>query len=49
MSKFFERTSSHWVKYSEYVYRHDKDGVLYLTPKPKAKPLIIDLIITYGL
>ena len=40
MSMFFERTSSHWVKYSEYEYRHGKDGVLYLTPKPKAKPLV---------
>jgi len=42
MSKFFERTSSHWVKYSEYEYKQGKDGVLYLTPKPNAEPIVFD-------
>ena len=42
MSKFFERTSSHWVKYSEYEYKQGKDGILYLTPKPTAEPVVYD-------
>jgi len=42
MSSFFQTTSSHWVKYSEYEYRHGKDGILYITPKLKAKPLVYD-------
>ena len=42
MSSFFQMTSSHWVKYSKYEYRHSKEGVLYITPKPTAKPLVYD-------
>lgn len=41
MNSLFQKTSSHWVKYSEYVCR-EKDGVLYVMPAPKAKPVIID-------
>ena len=41
MNSLFQKTSSHWVKYSEYECR-EKDGVLYAMPTPKAKPVIID-------
>ncbi len=41
MNSLFQKTSSHWVKYSEYECR-EKDGVLYVMPAPKAKPVIID-------
>jgi len=37
MKNLFERASSHWVKYSEYVI---KDG--YITPAPNAKPCVYD-------
>jgi predicted nucleic acid-binding Zn ribbon protein len=42
MNNLFQQTSSNWVKYSEYEYRHSKDGILYITPKPNAKPIIYD-------
>ncbi len=41
MNSLFQKTSSYWVKYSEYACR-EKDGVLYVTPAPKAKPVITD-------
>lgn len=40
--KLFERTSSTWVRYSEYEWRKAKDGTLYLTPAPGATPSIYD-------
>jgi len=42
MNNFFQMTSSYWVKYNEYEYRHDKDGILYIMPKTTAKPLVYD-------
>lgn len=42
MRNLFERTSSIWVRYSEYEWKKDKDGVLYLTPAPDAAPDIYD-------
>ena len=41
MNNLFQKTSSHWVKYSEYELR-EHDGILYLKPAPKAKPIIYD-------
>jgi hypothetical protein len=41
MNNLFQKTSSHWVKYSEYELR-EKDGILYLKPAPKAKPVVYD-------
>ena len=42
MSSLFQKTSSHWVKYSEYEYKQGGDGTLYLSPKAKAKPTVYD-------
>ena len=44
MNNLFQKTSSHWVRYSAYEYRRGEDGVLYLTPAPKAKPCVYDPI-----
>ena len=41
MNNLFQNASSHWVKYSEYELR-ENDGVLYLKPAPKAKPVVYD-------
>ena len=41
MNSLFQKTSSSWVKYSEYQCR-EKDGTMYVMPAPKAKPVIID-------
>jgi len=41
MNNLFQKTSSHWAKYSEYELR-ENDGVLYLKPAPKAKPIVYD-------
>lgn len=32
MKNLFERTSSTWVRYSEYEWKEAEDGILYLTP-----------------
>ena len=42
MRNLFERTSSHWVRYSEYEWLAAEDGTLYLTPAKNAKPEIYD-------
>lgn len=42
MSNLFEKTSSNWVRYSDYEWKKDKSGVLYLTPASEAKPNIYD-------
>ena len=42
MNNLFERSSSSWVKYSEYECRRAKDGKQYVTPAPNAKPEIYD-------
>ena len=41
MNNLFQKTSSHWVRYSEYELR-ENDGILYLKPAPKAKPDVYD-------
>ena len=41
MNSLFQKTSSHWVKYSEYELI-EKDGILYLKPAQKAKPVVYD-------
>ena len=38
MANLFQRTSSYWVRYSEYEYKTGADDVVYLTPAPKSKP-----------
>ena len=41
MNNLFQKTSSHWVRYSEYEWR-EHDRILYLKPAPKAKPIVYD-------
>ena len=40
--KLFERTSSTWVRYSEYEWKKADDDALYLIPAPNAQPSIYD-------
>lgn len=47
MKNLFERTSSHWVRYSEYEWKRAQDGVLYLTPAKTAKPSIYNPLAEY--
>ena len=42
MKNLFERTSSNWVRYSEYKWKADGNGTLYLTPSKTAQPSIYD-------
>ena len=42
MNNLFERTSSQWVRYSEYEWKAAEDGTLYLTPTKAAQPGIYD-------
>lgn len=42
MKNLFERTSSHWVRYSAYEWKQDEKGILYLTTAQGAKPEIYD-------
>ena len=42
MMNLFRKTSSNWVRYSEYVLREADDGTIYVTPAPNAKPIIYD-------
>lgn len=42
MNHLFQKTSSHWVKYSEYELKKAGDGKAYVTPAPKAKPAVYD-------
>lgn len=42
MKNLFERTSSHWVRYSAYEWKKDEGGILYLTAADGAKPEIYD-------
>ena len=42
MKSLFERTSSNWVRYSEYEWKADSSGTLYLTPTKTAQPSIYD-------
>lgn len=47
MNNLFERTSSHWVRYSEYEWKTTEDGVLYITPVKTAIPSIYDPLKEY--
>ena len=47
MKNLFERTSSNWVRYSEYEWRAAEDGTLYLTPAKTAQPSIYDPLAEY--
>ena len=42
MNNIFQETSSQWVKYSEYEFKKAADGMHYVMPAPKAKPIIFD-------
>ena len=42
MTNLFQRASSHWVKYSEYELTKTADGMRYIKPAPKAKPVVYD-------
>ena len=42
MNSLFQQTSSHWVKFSEYLLKEAKDGQRYVTPAPKARPTVYD-------
>ena len=42
MNNLFQRASSHWARYDEYVWQKAKDGTLYIKPAPKAKPIVYD-------
>lgn len=47
MKSLFERTSSNWVRYSEYEWKEAKDGNLYLMPAKTAQPSIYDPLSEY--
>ena len=47
MKSLFERTSSNWVRYSEYEWKEAEDGNLYLTPAKTAQPSIYDPLSEY--
>ena len=40
MTNLFQRTSSHWVRFSEYELKEAKDGQRYVTPAPKSRPTL---------
>jgi len=42
MKNLFQRSSSHWVKYSEYILKEAADGQRYVMPALKAKPTVYD-------
>ncbi len=47
MKSLFERTSSNWVRYSEYEWKAAADGTMYLTPTKTAQPSIYDPLAAY--
>lgn len=47
MKHLFERTSSNWMRYSEYEGKSAEDGTLYLTPTKTAQPSINDPLAEY--
>ena len=47
MKNLFQRTSSHWVRYSEYEWKTAENGMLYLTPTATAQPGIYDPLSEY--
>ena len=40
MKQYFEQASAQWVRYSDYEWKKDGKGILYLTPVADAKPII---------
>ena len=42
VNNLFQSASSHWVRYDKYECRQADDGLLYVTPAPKAKPAVYD-------
>ncbi len=42
MNNLFQKTSSHWAKFSEYEVRKATDGNEYIKPAPKSKPTVYD-------
>ena len=42
MHQLFQRASSHWARYDVYELKKAKDGMQYVTPAPKATPIIYD-------
>jgi len=47
MKSIFQRTSSHWVRYSEYEWKTAENGMLYLKPTATAQPGIYDPLSEY--
>ena len=47
MKNLFQRTSSNWVRYSEYEWKTAENGMLYLTPTATAQPGIYDPLSEY--
>ena len=47
MTGLFEHASSHWVRYSRYIWKTAKDGKLYLMPTKASKPKIYDPLEVY--
>lgn len=47
LKKLFEHASSSWVRYSGYGWKAAKNGTLYLTPVPGAKPDIYNPLAVY--
>ena len=48
MKNLFQRTSPHWVRYSEYEWKTAENGMLYLTPTATAQPGIYDPLSEYN-
>jgi hypothetical protein len=42
MNRLFQRTNSHWAKYSAYAFRTGSDGNLYIMPAENALPTVYD-------
>ena len=42
MKQYFEQASAQWVRYSDYEWKKDGKGILYLTPAADAKPIMYD-------
>ena len=42
MANLFQKTSSHWVRFSGYEIKKSKEGAEYVMPAPKSKPVVYD-------
>lgn len=40
MNNIFENTKSIWVKYTDYEFKKDENGIVYLTPTKDSKPIM---------